>query len=161
MGVRKALYPGSFDPVTLGHLDVIDRATHLVDELIVAVAVNEAKKPVFSAAERVQLLRTALEGRAGVRVEQFDGLLIEYARRERINVVIRGLRAVSDFEFEFQMALMNRRLLPQLETVFLTPREDVTFLSSRLVKEVARLGGEVDQFVPPAVVGALKQKFQP
>jgi pantetheine-phosphate adenylyltransferase len=159
MGVRKALYPGSFDPVTFGHLDVIERATHLVDELVVAVAVNEAKSPVFSAEERVDLLRTALQGRSGVRVEQFDGLLIEYARREQINVVIRGLRAVSDFEFEFQMALMNRRLLPQLETVFLTPREDVTFLSSRLVKEVARLGGKVDQFVPPEVVGALRKKF--
>jgi len=153
------LYPGSFDPVTFGHLDVIGRAVQLVDELVVAVAVNDTKNPLFQVEERVDMLREALAGKPNIRVVSFDGLLVEYARKQDIHVLIRGLRAVSDFEFEFQMALMNRRLQPDLETVFLTPREDVTFLSSRLVKEVARLGGKVDQFVPPVAVEALRCKF--
>ncbi len=131
----------------------------MCDELIVAVAVNQPKGPVFDAEERADLIRRAVPGGSPVRVEIFDGLLVDFARRQETFVVIRGLRAVSDFEFEFQMALMNRRLEPRLETVFLTPQEEFTFLSSRIVKEVARLGGDVSPFVPPHVGEALKRKF--
>lgn len=159
MGVKRAIYPGSFDPVTLGHLDVIVRASALFSDLIVAVASNEPKGPVFSAAERADLIRQSLDGRAGIRVETFDGLLVDFARQQETFVVIRGLRAISDFEFEFQMALMNRRLHSKLETVFLTPQEEFTFLSSRIVKEVARLGGDVRPFVPAHVANALQKKF--
>jgi pantetheine-phosphate adenylyltransferase len=159
MGVKRAIYPGSFDPVTLGHLDVIARAGAMFSELIVAVASNEPKGPLFSAAERAALIRESLPANSGVRVETFDHLLVEFAQQEQTFVVIRGLRAISDFEFEFQMALMNRRLEPRLETVFLTPQEEFTFLSSRIVKEVARLGGDVTPFVPPHVATALREKF--
>ncbi|MFV0414803.1 MAG: pantetheine-phosphate adenylyltransferase [Chthoniobacterales bacterium] len=159
MKTRRAIYPGSFDPVTFGHIDVTKRATRFVDEVIVAVAENENKQPLFTSEERCSLLAEALKNQPGVRVESFNGLLIDYARDREATVILRGLRAISDFEFEFQMALMNRRLQPNLETVFLTPSEDVTFLSSRLVKEVARLGGDVQQFVPEVVVKALKEKF--
>ena len=161
MGVTRAIYPGSFDPVTLGHLDVIFRASAMFSDLIVAVASNEPKGPVFTADERADLIRQSLKGRAGIRVETFDGLLVDFAREQETFVVIRGLRAISDFEFEFQMALMNRRLEPKLETVFLTPQEEFTFLSSRIVKEVARLGGDVSPFVSPPVAAALGQKFRP
>jgi pantetheine-phosphate adenylyltransferase len=153
-----AIYPGSFDPVTFGHLDIIQRASLLFDEVIVAVAHNEAKHPLFTADERVAMITEAIGGRAGVVVKKFDGLLVDFARNEDAFVVIRGLRAISDFEFEFQMALMNRRLEPRLETVFLTPKEDYTFLSSRIVKEVARLGGDVSPFVPETVAKVLKEK---
>jgi pantetheine-phosphate adenylyltransferase len=159
MGVRRAIYPGSFDPVTLGHLDVIARARAIFSDLIVAVASNEPKGPLFTANERAALIRESLPDLNGVRVETFDGLLVEFARQQETFVVIRGLRAISDFEFEFQMALMNRRLDPKLETIFLTPQEEFTFLSSRIVKEVARLGGDVTAFVPPPVATALKGKF--
>lgn len=161
MGVSRAIYPGSFDPVTLGHLDIIARARVLFSEVIVAVASNEPKGPLFTAAERAELIRESLPPGEGVRVETFDGLLVEFARQQETFVLIRGLRAISDFEFEFQMALMNRRLDPRLETVFLTPQEEFTFLSSRIVKEVARLGGKVGAFVPPRAAEALQQKFQP
>ena len=157
--MRRAIYPGSFDPVTLGHLDVIARARAIFSEVIVAVASNEPKGPVFTADERAALIRGSLPDMNGVRVETFDGLLVEFARQQETFVVIRGLRAISDFEFEFQMALMNRRLDPKLETIFLTPQEEFTFLSSRIVKEVARLGGDVNAFVPPPVAAALKDKF--
>ncbi len=158
-GVRAAIYPGSFDPVTFGHLDIIQRAAQLFDSLIVAVAHNEAKNALFSAEERMAMITESADLPAGVAVKMLDGLLVDFARAENAFVVIRGLRAISDFEFEFQMALMNRRLEPRLETIFLTPQEEYTFLSSRIVKEVARLGGDVTPFVPAPVVRRLRAKF--
>jgi pantetheine-phosphate adenylyltransferase len=157
--MRRAIYPGSFDPITKGHLDVIERAAQLFDELVVAVAFNEEKKSLFSAEERVAMIRSAVEGRGRIRVAQFRGLLVEFAQAQEAVAVVRGLRAVSDFEFEFQMALMNRKLLPTLETIFVTPREEYTYLSSRIVKEIARLGGNVEAFVPPPVARALAERF--
>jgi pantetheine-phosphate adenylyltransferase len=152
----RAIYPGSFDPITFGHVDVIRRAAEIFDELVVAVAENESKHPLFTVPERLAMIRAAIGNTAKVRVEALDGLLVDYAARNGIYVVIRGLRAVSDFEFEFQMALMNRRLEPRLETIFLTPQEEHTFLSSRIVKEVARLGGDVSSFVPTEVAARLR-----
>ena len=159
MGVTRAIYPGSFDPVTLGHLDIIHRARQLFDSLIVAVAENEAKRALFDTDERIAMIEEAVSGDTGIAVRRLDGLLVDFAVREDAFVVIRGLRAVSDFEFEFQMALMNRALEPRLETIFLTPNEDYTFLSSRIVKEVARLGGDVTPFVPPSIAARLREKF--
>lgn len=156
---NRAIYPGSFDPVTFGHLDVIRRACQIFDQVVVAVANNEAKHPLFSNAERLAMLRDVVRNLPNAQVESLDGLLVDFARAHGIFVVIRGLRAVSDFEFEFQMALMNRRLEPRLETIFLTPQEENTFLSSRIVKEVARLGGDVSAFVPPTVAQALAARF--
>lgn len=161
MGVNRAIYPGSFDPVTLGHLDIIHRASQVFDSVIVAVAHSESKNPLFDPEERIAMIREAAREIPGVTVKSFDGLLVEFARREEAFVVIRGLRAVSDFEFEFQMALMNRRLEPRLETIFLTPQEEYTFLSSRIVKEVARMGGDVTPFVPAAVARRLAEKYHP
>lgn len=155
MSVSRAIYPGSFDPITYGHLDIIERALAMFDHLIVAVAASDSKAPLFSADERAELIRAALPADANVTVKTFDDLLIHFAQREESFTVIRGLRAISDFEFEFQMALMNRRLDARLETVFLTPKEDCTFISSRIVKEVARLGGDVSAFVPPVVAETL------
>src|SRR3954465_12297684 len=157
--MRRAIYPGSFDPVTNGHLDVVERAAKLFDEVIVAVAQNAEKSPLFTLEERLDLLRSTLGGYPTVRIGQFDGLLVEFARKEGACAIIRGLRAVSDFEFEFQMALMNRKLQGSVETIFLMPKEDYTYLSSRLVKEIARLGGNVSAFVPPAVKTALANKM--
>lgn len=157
--MRRAIYPGSFDPVTNGHLDVIHRAARLFDEVIVAVAVNEAKSGLFSFEERVALIRSVVGARANIRVTRFEGLLVDFARREKAHAVIRGLRAVSDFEYEFQMALMNRKLEPEIETLFLMPHEEYSYLSSRLVKEIARLGGKVEAFVPDSVRRALKEKY--
>jgi pantetheine-phosphate adenylyltransferase len=159
MGVTRAIYPGSFDPVTLGHIDIIHRAGQLFDSVIVAVAQNEAKQALFTADERIAMIEDAIRRAPGITVKKLDGLLVDFARAEDALVVIRGLRAVSDFEFEFQMALMNRRLEPRLETIFLTPKEDYTFLSSRIVKEVARLGGDVTPFVPDSVALRLKKRF--
>ena len=156
-----AIYPGSFDPVTNGHLDVIARAARLFDRVVVAVASNELKQPLFSPEERLDLLRQATAGLPGVEVNAFRGLLDDFARECQAGVVVRGLRAISDFEFEFQMALMNRKLHPELETCFLTPKEELTYLSSRLIKEIARLGGAIDAFVPPPVARALRAKFSP
>jgi pantetheine-phosphate adenylyltransferase len=159
MSRGRAIYPGSFDPITVGHLDVIARAAQLFDSVIVAVAQNEAKQSSFSVPERMALVNEAVASIPGVVVKGLDGLLVDFCRQEDVFVVIRGLRAVSDFEFEFQMALMNRQLEPRLETVFLTPKEDYSYLSSRIVKEVARLGGNVDQFVPASVAQKLREKF--
>ncbi len=159
MGVTCAIYPGSFDPLTVGHLDIILRARQLFDTLIVAVAFNEAKHALFPVEERIAIIKESLRDTPGIIVKQLDGLLVDFAVQENAFVVIRGLRAISDFEFEFQMALMNRKLEPRLETIFLTPKEDYTYLSSRIVKEVARLGGDVEPFVPAGVATRLKEKF--
>ncbi len=157
---RIAIYPGSFDPVTRGHEDIIRRSLAFADKLIVAVAVNVSKEPLFTLEERVTLLEQALHDAEHVEVQAFDGLLADFARTVGASMVVRGLRAVSDFEYEFQMALMNRQLHSELETVFLTPALDHTFLSSSLVREVASLGGDVRNFVHPAVSNALATKFQ-
>jgi len=158
--VRRAIYPGSFDPVTNGHLDVIERARTLFDEVIVAVAINDEKQPLFAPDERLAMLRQAITIDA-VRVAPMEGLLVEFAASEGAHAVVRGLRAISDFEFEFQMALMNRKLDPAIETIFLMPKEEYTYLSSRIVKEIARLGGDVSAFVPRPVAEALAKKFKP
>jgi pantetheine-phosphate adenylyltransferase len=155
---RKAIYPGSFDPITNGHLDVLQRAVGLFDELVVAVARDNAKTSLFSVEERVALIQEVVNI-PNVRVVPFDGLLVDFAAREGAVALVRGLRAVSDFEFEFQLALMNRKLSPTLETVFLMPREELTYISSRIVKEIARLGGNVDLFVPPTVARALRARL--
>lgn len=155
---RIAVYPGSFDPVTKGHEDLIRRSLAFVDRVVVAVAVNVAKQPLFTLEERVGMIRETVR-LPGVDVQSFEGLLVEFARRIGASVIVRGLRAVSDFEYEFQMALMNRNLDPKLETVFLVPAFDLTYLSSSLVREVARFGGDVSQLVQPAVQQALKRKF--
>jgi pantetheine-phosphate adenylyltransferase len=157
--MRTAIYPGSFDPLTNGHLDIIQRAIKLFDNVIVAVAKNEGKKPLFSLKERLGLVRQSLNDLPNVRADSFDTLLVDYAQQQKAQAIIRGLRAVSDFEFEFQLALMNRRLNGQVETIFMMPRETYTFLSSRIVKEIARLGGNVEVFVPPHVRSALARKF--
>lgn len=160
MNARVAIYPGSFDPLTFGHLDIIQRAARIFDRIVVAVAVSEAKSPLFSVEERLQMIQDAVRDLPGITAKSLDGLLVDFARSEESFVVVRGLRAVSDFEFEFQMALMNRRLESRLETIFLPAQEDVTFLSSRIVKEVARLGGDVSAFVPDAIAARLKEKFR-
>ena len=158
--MKRAIYPGSFDPVTNGHLDVVERARKLFDEIIVAVAHNDEKQPLFSLEERLDFLKQTVGKIDNVRVAQFEGLLIQFAVKEKANAVIRGLRAVSDFEFEFQMALMNRKLESAVETIFLMPKEEYTYLSSRLVKEIARLGGDVSKFVPAVVASSLGKKFK-
>jgi pantetheine-phosphate adenylyltransferase len=157
--MRRAIYPGSFDPITNGHLDVIERARKLFDEVVVAVAHNDEKQPLFSLKDRLDLLRETAGKIDNVRIAEFEGLLVEFARKEEAGAVIRGLRAVSDFEFEFQMALMNRKLDSTVETIFLMPKEEYTYLSSRIVKEIARLGGDVSGFVPACVAKALRKKF--
>ncbi|GAA5144545.1 MAG: pantetheine-phosphate adenylyltransferase [Verrucomicrobiota bacterium] len=156
--MRRAIYPGSFDPITNGHLDVLQRAAGLFDELIVAVAQDNAKQSLFTVEERVELLIGATEHIPNLKVMPFQGLLVDFAKQQGAVALVRGLRAVSDFEFEFQLALMNRKLEPNLETMFLMPREELTYISSRLVKEISRLGGNVNQFVPPHVVAALKAR---
>jgi pantetheine-phosphate adenylyltransferase len=159
--MKRAIYPGSFDPVTNGHLDVVERAGKLFDEVIVAVAHNDEKLPLFSLEERLELLKQTVGKINNVRVAQFDGLLVEFARAEKANAVIRGLRAVSDFEFEFQMALMNQRLKPNIDTVFMMPAEQYTYISSRLIKEVFSLGGRVHGLVPDLVEERLRTKGKP
>jgi pantetheine-phosphate adenylyltransferase len=157
--MRTAIYPGSFDPLTNGHLDIIQRAAKLFDRVIVAVAKNEGKKPLFSLKERLRLVQQSLGDLPNVQADSFDTLLVHYAEAQKGQAIIRGLRAVSDFEFEFQLALMNRKLNGQVETIFMMPRETYTFLSSRIVKEIAGLGGNVECFVPPHVRLALAGKF--
>jgi pantetheine-phosphate adenylyltransferase len=155
---RVAVYPGSFDPLTNGHLDIIARGTRIFERVIVAILVNEAKQPLFSLAERVAMAREALGGVRGAEVDTFDGLLVEYVARVGAGVVVRGLRAISDFEYEYQMALMNRRLNDGVETVFMMPAEQYVYISSRLVKEVCMLGGSVAGLVPDGVERRLMEK---
>jgi pantetheine-phosphate adenylyltransferase len=158
--IRRAIYPGSFDPVTNGHLDVIERARKLFDEVIVAVAHNDQKHPLFSLEERLDLLRATIGKTKNVEIAPLDGLLVDFAVARKATAVIRGLRAISDFEFEFQMALMNRKLEANVETIFLMPKEEYTYLSSRIVKEIARLGGDVSDFVPGRVAKLLRKKLE-
>ena len=157
---RIAIYPGSFDPPTRGHEDLVRRSLALCDRLIVAVATNSAKEPLFPVDKRLAMLRESIGEDSRIEFESFEGLLVDYARARGATMVVRGLRAVSDFDFEFQMALMNRQLNHELETVFLVPAVDLTFLSSSLVREVARYGGDVSPFVHPAVARALAARFQ-
>lgn len=157
--MRTVIYPGSFDPLTNGHLDVIQRATKLFDRVIVAVAQNESKSPLFTLGERVDLVAGCVKHLPNVEADMFNGLLVDYVEKRSAEAIIRGLRAVSDFEFEFQLALMNRKLNERIETIFMMPKDTYTFLSSRLVKEIARLGGDVGEFVPPLVQKALKAKM--
>ena len=153
-----AVFPGSFDPLTNGHVDIIERGCYIFDRVIVSVLINEAKTPLFTVAERVEIIREVFNDKPNVDVDTFDGLLVDYGRRQGAHAIIRGLRAVSDFEYEFQMALMNRRLNHDLETVFLMPAEQYTYTSSRLIKEVFRLGGEVSGLVPSVVEDRLRKK---
>jgi pantetheine-phosphate adenylyltransferase len=157
--MRTAIYPGSFDPITNGHLDVVQRATKLFDHVVVAIAKSESKHPLFTLEERVEMVAQAVEHLPNVKSDSFEGLLIEYVERVGAQAVVRGLRAVSDFEFEFQLALMNRKLNERIETIFMMPKDTYTFLSSRIVKEIASLGGEVSDFVPPHVRAALQIKL--
>ena len=154
-----AIYPGSFDPVTYGHIDLIKRAQDIFSEVIVAVAHNPQKKPLFSVKERVGMLKKVTSGFTGVEVEDFDGLVVDYARKNKAKVLIRGLRMISDFEYEFQMALTNRKLSPDIETIFLMPQESFSYLSSKLLKEAASLGADLSSFVPDFVEKALKKKL--
>jgi pantetheine-phosphate adenylyltransferase len=158
--MRTAIYPGSFDPLTNGHLDVVQRAAKLFDRVVVAVAQNDGKHPLFTLAERVALVKAAVAHLPNVEADSFDGLLVDYVASRQATAIVRGLRAVSDFEFEFQLALMNRKLDENIETIFMMPKDTYTFLSSRIVKEIARLGGDVGQFVPPNVQEALKKKLK-
>jgi pantetheine-phosphate adenylyltransferase len=155
---RLAIFPGSFDPLTNGHVDIVLRSTQLFERVLIAVLVNPDKRPLFTAAERVEIIRGVFREYPNVEVDTFEGLLVEYARRRRASALVRGLRAVSDFEYEFQMALMNRHLEPTLETVFMMPAEQYTYLSSRLIKEVFSLGGDVRGLVPSVVEEWMRKK---
>ncbi len=163
MPSRLAIYPGTFDPITNGHLDIIDRAAELFDEVTVALAVNSQKAPLFSESERLELIRQAIIERLGhrtnIRVEAFQGLLVDYAKDKRACAIVRGLRVLTDFEYEFQMALINRKLAESISTVFLMPHEQYTYLNSTIVRELARHGSVIDAFVPPCVKAALETKF--
>ncbi len=157
---RIAVYPGTFDPITNGHIDLIDRAAPLFERVVVGVAESPAKQPALALAQRVELARNALARHANVEVRGFNCLLAHFVREAGAGVLLRGLRAVSDFEYEFQMASMNRHLIPEVETLFLTPAEQYGFISSSLVREISRLGGDVSGFVPPAVASALQAQWQ-
>ncbi len=159
--MKIALYPGTFDPITFGHLDVIERASEIFSKVIVTVARSSSTKtPLFTSAERVRMIREAIKPYRNVSVESFDGLLVSFARRKKASAVVRGLRAVSDFEYEFQMALTNRKLDSGIATVFLMPHEKYTYLNSSIVREIALLGGDVAEFVPPAVQRELRKKMR-
>jgi pantetheine-phosphate adenylyltransferase len=157
--MRTAIYPGSFDPLTNGHLDVVQRAAKLFDRVLVAVAKNEGKHPLFTLDERLALVKTSIAHLSNVEADSFDSLLVEYVVSRQAQAIVRGLRAISDFEFEFQLALMNRKLNENIETIFMMPKDTYTFLSSGIVKEIARLGGDVGSFVPAPVQTALVRKF--
>jgi len=157
--MRTAIYPGSFDPLTNGHLDVIERAIKLFDRVVVAVAKNESKQPLFTLKERLELVRRSVKHLKGVEADSFDSLLVNYVEERKAQAIVRGLRAVSDFEFEFQLALMNRKLNEKVETIFMMPKDTYTFLSSRIIKEIARLGGDISEFVPAPVQEALLDKL--
>jgi len=162
--MRRAIYPGSFDPVTNGHLDIIERGCKLFDEIIIAILINPEKQPFFTIEERQQMLAEVLQkinrGTCGVRVDAFEGLLVQYAIAQKADAIVRGIRAISDYEYELQMALMNRRLEPSIETVFMMPAETYTYVSSRLVKEVFQLGGKLTGLVPPLVQERMKEKVR-
>lgn len=158
--MKIAIYPGTFDPITNGHLDIIERAVKMFDTVIVAIARNSSKNPLFSDEERVELIREAVKGWKHVEVDSFEGLLVNYVKRKNASIILRGLRAISDFEYEFQLALTNRKLNDSLETVFLMPSESYTYLNSTIVREIARLGGDVSDFVPPVVKKAFDKKFK-
>ncbi len=156
-----AIYPGSFDPLTFGHVDIIERSARLFDKVIVAILTNPQKSALFTVDERIEIMREILQPRfSNVEVDEFHGLLVDYARQKNAQVIVRGIRAVTDYEYEFQMALMNRRLTPDIETVFMMPAENYSYLSSRLVKEIAELGGSVTGLVPETVEKRLKQRFK-
>lgn len=155
------IYPGTFDPLTYGHLDLIERGVRVVDHLVVAVLRNEHKAPLFPVEERVEMLAEATAKYGNVEIDSFDGLLVEFASRKNAGVILRGIRAISDYEYELQMALMNRRLAPEIETMFMMAGEAYSFISSRLVKEVFRLGGEIAGLVPPGVEARLQRRMQP
>jgi pantetheine-phosphate adenylyltransferase len=157
--VRAAVYPGSFDPMTNGHLDIIRRGTRVFDRVVVAVLENEGKSPLFSVAERMELLRNCTAELPNVEVQAFSGLLVDFMHRVNAQVVVRGIRAISDYEYELQMALMNRELSPEVETIFMLPAVEYTFVSSRLVKEVFRLGGDITRLVPPLVLENLRARL--
>jgi len=159
--MKIAVYPGSFDPVTNGHLDIVRRASRIFDLTYVAISENPRKNPLFTLEERRALLEEAVQGIAKVEVEVFTGLLVHYAKGKRATAIIRGLRAVSDFDYEFQMALLNRKLEPEVETVYLMPSEEYSYINSTIVKEVAHLGGKLDCFLPPVVARALREKIHP
>jgi pantetheine-phosphate adenylyltransferase len=159
MAIRTAIYPGTFDPLTLGHIDIITRGSSLFDKIIVAVLRNVEKSPLFSVEERIEMLNEAFADRENVETDSFTGLLVDYAKEKKAAAIVRGIRAISDFEYEFQMALMNRRLAPSIETVFMMPAEEYSYVSSRLVKEVAELGGSVRGLVPAGVERRLKEKL--
>lgn len=159
--MNAAIYPGTFDPLTLGHLDVVERASRIFKQVVVSVGVNESKKPLFSVEERMEMVRKVVAHLPNVEVESFDGLLVNYCRRRKIYALIRGVRAFSDFEYEFQMALTNRKLAPEVETIFLMPRETHSYLSSSMVRGIAEMGGNIDDFVPPAVRDELVKRIHP
>lgn len=156
---KTAIYPGSFDPITNGHLDLIERGLRIFDEIIVAIAVNPVKQPLFTIEERVELIQQVLEDHPRVKIDHFTGLLVDFVQKQNTNVILRGLRAVSDFDYEFQLALMNRRLAPKIETVFLMTSLKWVFLSSSILKEAVSLGGVVEDIVPPIVFQRLREKF--
>ena len=158
--MAKALYPGTFDPITLGHIDIIERALHLFDEVTIAIATSESKKTVFTLEERIAQVEKIFKGNKKVKAIGFAGLVVDLAKEENSNILIRGLRAVSDFEYEFQLANMNRAMSPDLESVFLTPKAKFSFLSSTLVREIASMGGEISSFVDPVIEKALKERFK-
>jgi pantetheine-phosphate adenylyltransferase len=158
--MRTVIYPGSFDPLTNGHLDVIERAVKLFDRVVVAVAKNESKQPMFSLEERLDLVRQAIKHIPSAEADTFDSLLVDYVNRRNAQAIVRGLRAISDFEFEFQLALMNRKLNEKIETIFMMPKDTYTFLSSRIIKEIARLNGDISSFVPVHVRAALVEKMK-
>ncbi len=153
-----AMYPGTFDPITLGHEDIVRRASRLFDRVVVAIAVNPGKEPMFSLEERVELARAVLEELDGVEVTGYEGLTVDFAKQHDLQVIVRGLRAISDFEYEFQLANMNRHLTDEVETAFLTPTEKYTYISSSLVREIANLGGDITEFVSPEVKAALLER---